>query len=272
MMKTKRRYLRPGIRGSLVALAGLVLMSSTFPVVFVGQAQNLLRNEPPFDFSDAFYRRNGIDPNNILARVGTPGVRLPDWAADDSVTDSNRRPFRIRQITGGWDKDGNLIYYVVPGFVNENTFSRDASGDLTAEGMAARATAEKFRAFLFPKTTRNPDGSVASVDLSVALPNRRQDNIFETIDRYFCENVLGLWLVRFVIYTQNGYNAWVHDSDPNHARLQAIATQNGTDRDGTPILQRLSELLSLEADGLVEFRSNPATSSGGGPPRPRWVI
>ena len=272
MMNSKRQKLRLGLRVVLVSIAALSLMSSTLPMVSVGRAQNLLRNEPPFDFNDAFYRRNGIEPNNILARVGTPGVRLPDWADDPSVTDSNRRPVRIRQITGGWDKDGNLIYYVVPGFVNENTFSRDASGDLTLEGQQARETAEKFRAFLFPKTTRNPDGSIASVDLSVALPNRRQDNIFETIDRYFCENVLGLWLVTFVVYTQKGYNAWVHTDDHNHAMLQAIANANGTDRDGTPLLQRLAEILTLKDLGLVQLRSNAAVSSGGGPPRPRWVI
>ena len=271
-MNVKRVFFRLGIKLSIVALGALLLVPSSLPPLAVTEAQNLLRNEPPFDFSDAFYRRNGIEPSGILARVGTAGVRIPDWAPDPSVTDPNKRPVRIRQITGGWDKDGNLIYYVVPGFVNENTFSRNPDGSLTPQGQRARDFAEEFRAFLFPKTARNPDGSIASADLSVALPNRRQDNIFETKDRYFCENVLGLWIVTFVIYTQRGYLAWVNAGDPNHARLQAIANTNGTDRDGTPLLQRLAEMLSLEADGLVEFRSNAAVSSGGGPPRPRWVI
>ncbi|HMG34981.1 MAG TPA: hypothetical protein VKM94_13670 [Blastocatellia bacterium] len=271
-MDKKRKSVSLGIKGGVVALVMLVLGSNLFPIICVGQAQNLLRNEPPFDFSDATYQKNGIAPSNILARVGTPGVRLPDWAPDDSVSDQNKRGIRIRQITGGWDKDGNLIYYVVPGFLNENSFSRDSNGDLTVEGMQARNIAEKFRAFLFPKTTRNPDGSVAGVDLSVALPNRRQDNIFETVDRYFCENLLGLWLVTFVVYTQAGYNAWVHTTDPNHAILQAIANNNGTDRDGTPILQRLAEINSLQGLGLIELRSNPPVFTGGGPPRPRWVI
>ena len=270
-MNTKLKKLKPIIKVTFVVVAAMVLVGSSLqPVVSVGQAQNLLRNEPFFDFNDAFYRKNGIEPNNIIARVGTPGVRLPDWADDTSGTDPNRRPVRIRQITGGWDKDGNLIYYVVPGFITENTFSRDAFGNLTPDGQKARNFAENFRAFLFPKTTRNPDGSIASVDLSVALPNRRQDNIFETKDRYFCENVLGLWLIAFTIYTQAGYNAWVHPNDPNHATLQAIANSNGTDRDGTPILQRLSEIETLQSMGLVELRNNPVP--GGGPPRPRWVI
>jgi len=273
MMNTKLKSLKLVIKGTLVAAAVVALVGfSLQPLVSVGRAQNLLRNEPFFDLNDDFYRRFGIEPNNIIARVGTPGVRTTDWADDTSGSDPNRRPIRIRQITGGWDMSGNLIFYVVPGFINENTFSRDAFGNLTPAGQRARDFAESFRAFLFPKTTRNHDGSIASVDLSVAVPNRRQDNIFETRDRYFCENVLGLWLVAFVIYTQKGYNAWVNASDPNHATLQAIANSNGTDRDGTPILQRLAEINKLLSLGLIELRSNPAVFSGGGPPRPRWVI
>jgi hypothetical protein len=263
MMKIKLR--KPVIKAIAVALAMLITVASIPQLMFsIGQAQNLLRNEPFFDFSDEFYRKNGIEPSAILAHVGTPGVRDTDWAFDTSGTDPNRKPVRIRQITGGWDKDGNLIYYVVPGFVTESTFTPDEAGEM------AKAMAENFRAFLFPKTTRNPDGSIASVQLSVALPNRRQDNIFETKDRYTCENVLGLWLVAFVIYTQKGYRAWVNRHDLNHARLRAIARSNGTDLDGTPLLQRLAEIEELQSRGLIELRSNPPP--GAGPPFPRWVI
>src|SRR5262249_45297057 len=184
-------------------------------------------------------------PSHILARVGTPGVRLTDWAEDNSGTDSNRRNIRIKQITGGWDMSGNLIYYVVPGFVNDNTFSRDSSGNLTPEGQRARNFAENFRAFIFPKTTRNPDGSIASLDLSVALPNRRQDNVFETKDRYFCDDVLGLWLIAFTLYTQAGFNAARNPDDPSHATLQAIADRNGKDLDGNPILQKVADIQNL---------------------------
>lgn len=264
-MKTKRKNLGPVVKAITVALAVLVPVASSLqPLAIVGQAQNLLRNEPFFDFSDDFYRKNGIEPTAIIARVGTPGVREADWAFDPSVTDPNRTSVRIRQITGGWDKDGNLIYYVVPGFITESTFTSDEAGQ------QARAFAEDFRAFLFPKTTRNPDGSIANVELSVALPNRRQDNIFETKDRYSCENVLGLWLVAMVIYTQKGYLAWVTPSDPNNRLLRDIARLNGTDLDGTPLLQRLAEIDELLSRGLIEIRTNPLP--GGAPPFPRWVI
>jgi hypothetical protein len=270
-MNTKLKDLRAVNRVALAVVAATVLAGAILqPLVFVGQAQNLLRNEPPFDFNDDFYRKNGIEPTHILARVGTPGVRLTDWATDNSGTDPNRRNIRVRQITGGWDMSGNLIYYAVPGFVNENTFSRDSSGNLTPEGQRARNFAENFRAFIFPKTTRNPDGSIASVDLSVALPNRRQDNVFETKDRYFCDNVLGLWIIAFTLYTQAGFNAAINPNDPNHGVLQAIADRNGKDRDGTPILQTVADIENLVSLGLVELRNNPLP--GGGPPRPRWVI
>ena len=135
---------------------------------------------------------------------------------------------------------------------------------------SSETSAENFRAFIFPKTTRNPDGSIASVDLSVALPNRRQDNVFETKDRYFCDNVLGLWIIAFTLYTQAGFNAAINPNDPNHGVLQAIADRNGKDRDGTPILQTVADIENLVSLGLVELRNNPLP--GAGPPRPRWVI
>jgi len=277
MMKTIRNNLRLGIREGAIAIVALVLVAVTFPVVFMGKAQdNLLRNEPPLDFSDDFYRKNGIDPDKIFQRVGTmkgemQGRPTDHWAVYPAVTDSSRTGIRINQITGGWDKNGNLIYYTVPGFiVSEDTFTDDPRTPNINEGAVARALAEDFRAFLFPKQ-RRPDGSFNfNPDLSVALPNRRQDNIFETKDRYFCENLLGLWKAAFVIFTEKGYNAWVNPDDPNHRILQEIADRNSTNLDGTPILQRLEEINLLTGDDLklAELRFNPV----GLPPRPRWVI
>src|SRR5262249_7179605 len=85
---------------------------------------------PPFDFSDAFYLKNGINPANILNRVnGTcPANDMPSCSVvDNSNTDPNRRNIRVLSTTGGFDHEGNPLYYNIFGMVMPNTFTNDAA-------------------------------------------------------------------------------------------------------------------------------------------------
>lgn len=267
MMKGKRKILRRGMRIGVVTLIMFALMSSSAPPTFIqatGGQQNFVKfNEPPFDFSDEFYLVNGINPDNILRRPGNPDRNPNHWIEDNSVTDPTRRGIRILETTGGWDRDGNLIYYSIMGDVVPETFTDDAAG------VRARMLAEDFRAFLFPKTERDDEGNPINVKLSPAPPNRRQDNVFDTKNAYFCENLLGLWIVTFVVYTKKAYNALFRNGDPNARRvLEALIARNGRDLDGTPILNTVADIERLERMGLVELRFNPEVGGDG----PRWVI
>src|SRR5262245_19794685 len=82
--------------------AGAVLALALIP----GEAQQQVpKNPPPFDFTDAFYLQNGIDPTKILNRVdGTcPATDVPSCSVvDNSNTDPNRRNVRVLSTTGGW--------------------------------------------------------------------------------------------------------------------------------------------------------------------------
>jgi hypothetical protein len=255
-----------GIKVGVVVLAALVVGLSSLPPPSVGAFDNL-HNAPPFDFSDSFYRTNGVDIGHILGRPGNPDRPQAHWVLDSSNNDPTRRGVRVLETTGGWDKDGNLIYYSIMGGMIPATFTNDAAG------VRARALAEDFRAFLFPKTTRNADGSVASVRLDPAPPNRRHDNVFDTKNSYFCQNLLGLWLITMVVYTQDGYNAWVHNTNPQvHAVMQEIADRNGTDLDGTPILNTVFDIEHLVELGAAEFRFNAEGGPPAGADGPRWVI
>src|SRR5438876_794858 len=149
------------------ALAAAVsLLSSSM------RADFLRFNPPSFDFSDDFYRTNGIEPTQIPQRVGNPDRPQAHWALDPSNTDPTRRGVRVKETTGGFDKDGHLIYYSIMGIVRPFTFTNDAAG---AE---ARKIADNFRAFIFPKTPRNPNGSPGTVIQDPGPANRRQDNLF----------------------------------------------------------------------------------------------
>lgn len=78
----------------------------------------------------------------------------------------------------------------ITGFVTPNTFTNDAGGQ------AALATAEKSRAFIFPKASGDP--------LSPDPGNRRQDNVFDYV--YDPRNSLGPWTITFPSYTAAAFN------------------------------------------------------------------
>lgn len=212
-------------------------------------------NPPPFDFSDNFYRDNGLNPDAIRERAGNPDRNPAHWTVDNSNTDPDRRNIRILETTGGFNNSGNLIYYSIMGTVFPDTFERDSSGNLTSRGQHAFELANHFRAFLFPKASA---GSI----LSPAPPNRRQDNVFDTRDGYFSNNPLGLWILAFVVYTPKAF------TDAGRKVLDPIAAVNGRDLDGTPILTTADLIDKLAEKGLVEIRNRRLDGSQGFP----WVI
>lgn len=219
-------------------------------------------NPPPFDFSDAFYRSNGIVPENIGERAGTPARNPLHWTVDNSNTDPNRRNIRILETTGGWNDSGNLIYYSIMGTLMPSAFERNPDGTLTARGQRALDIANSFRAFIFVKTQRDANNNPINFVKSPAPPNRRQDNLFDTRNGYFNNNPLGDWILAFPIFTAKAFTA------EGRARLDPIAARNGRDLDGTPILQSASEIDNLAADGFLQILTRAQDGSEGFP----WVV
>jgi hypothetical protein len=182
---------------------------------------------PPFDFSNAFYLANGINPSTIQQRVGGPNSASA-FVAESSAPDANHTNIRITETTGGFNHEGNVLYYTINGFVNPGTFTNDAAGQ------QAMTIAEEFTAYIFPKASGDP--------FSPALSNRRQDNVFDTRNGYSIDNPLGLWTAQFVSFTPAAFN-----TSQGRATLEHLADLNGTNLDGTPILKT-----AMEIDGLVK--------------------
>jgi hypothetical protein len=208
--------------------------------------------QPPFDFSDAYYLANGINPANIRDRVdGTcPASDKPACSVvDNSNTDPNRRNIRVLSTTGGFDHEGNPLYYNIFGMVMPDTFTNDAAGQ------EAMGIANDFEAYIFPKASGDP--------LSPELSNRRQDNVFVTKHGYFQTNPLGLWIAVFVSYTPAAFN-----TAEGQKTLATLAAQNGTDLDGTPIIRKAIEVDVLGRKGLVEEQTRALDGSQG----PPWIV
>src|SRR5215475_10969335 len=95
-----------------MTLLGLPLLAAVPSLAF---AQDADFNPPPCDYSDQFYRDNGIDPTQVVGRFGNARRTGPpatgeqvNWVADTncSVNDPNRRNIRILATTGGFPDDG----------------------------------------------------------------------------------------------------------------------------------------------------------------------
>jgi hypothetical protein len=203
---------------------------------------------PPFDFSDSFYLANGINPANIQQRVGTANSASA-FVVENSSPDANHNNIRITETTGGFNHEGNVLYYTINGFVNPGTFTNDAAGQ------NAMAIAEFFTAYIFPKASGDP--------FSPALSNRRQDNVFDTRNGYSVANPLGLWTAQFVSFTPAAFN-----TSDGQATLAHLAALNGTDLDGTPILKTAMEVDGLEKKGFVIEQHRNFDGSQGFP----WII
>jgi len=207
----------------------------------------------PFDFTDAVYSAHGIVPENIVLRVGDAS-RAGDFVVDNTNTDPNRRNIRTIETTPGTTGTSGLTYANIFGVLNSTSFTRAAAGNLTTAGQQAFDTAERFRVFIFPKAS---NGSI----LDPFLPNKRQDNLFDTRDGYFSNDPLGMWVAVWVVYTPKAFTA------EGKKELDPIAAINGRALDGTAILTSPSQVDNLAAKGLVELRTRPVDD-----PVFRWVI
>ena len=236
----------------IFALAGFVLLAGlAFNTTGLADGNDL--GTSPFDFTDAVYRAQGIVPENIVLRVGDAS-RSGDFVVDNTNTDPNRRNIRTIETTPGTTGSSGLTYSNIFGVLNSMSFERGSGGQLTSRGQQAFDTAERFRVFIFPKAS---NGSI----LDPFLPNKRQDNLFDTRDGYFSNDPLGLWVAVWVVYTPKAFTA------EGKKELNPIAANNGKDLDGTAILTSPSQIDNLAAKGLIELRTRPVDD-----PVFRWVI
>lgn len=251
-MRTNRNTSKWALWMAVLALALTAATALHFSANVSASGGNDLGTSP-FDFSDAAYRAHGIVPENIVLRVGT-AARGGDFVIDNSNTDPNRTNVRTIETTPGTTGSSGLTYANIFGVLNSTSFERNASGQLTARGQAAFDTAERFRVFIFPKAS---NGSI----LDPFLPNKRQDNLFDTRDGYFSNDPLGIWVAVWVVYTPKAFTS------EGRKELDPIAATNGRDLDGTAILTSPSQVDNLASKGLIEVRTRPVDD-----PVFRWVI
>jgi hypothetical protein len=309
---TKRKLLLLVLKATLTALGIMLALGVSYPWL-PASVRAAIKLPPPFDFNDDFYHKNGIcldaskdanlgcqvGINNLGAdsRVGFfPGTdtgaefgTVPstfggtqNWFVDTTNTDptrgGNSGGIRAAQTTGGFDKDGNLIYYSIMAPVPDDRFFTSQNDN--GAGLRALTLANNFRAFIFPKQLKGgvmrfdpcpvgtqpgtPDAATCVV-LNPPPGNRRQDNLFQTQNSYFCGNLLGLWLIEMVVFTPQSQTL------EGQQALAALVAKNGATLDGTPVFKTLDQINQFVNAGFVQLLELPHQKHPG-PGDPRYVV
>lgn len=185
-----------------------------------------------FDFADAYYQQNGVNPAAIEGRR-QPVLPLATSDTPPFPYENHTRALLTLPAYGG---SGEVEFFTVLGGGSAALFTSES----------ARANAERYREFIFPKRGTDP----------VGLGAFRQSVVLDTRHGYFSNDPLGLWLHVWVAYTNAAFN-----TAGGQRTLADLAAKNGRDLDGTPILTSASDIDNLAAAGYVTLTTRPLTDT-----------
>src|SRR3712207_2309341 len=122
------------------ALAALAALCASAAVPARADVEDRL-----YDFTDAYYLQNGVNPAAIVGR------RQPGPAAVvDNPIFPFQRPVRATLTFPAYDHSGNTEYFTVLGAGSTAMFTNDAAG------RRARQIADKYIEYVFPRRDANP--------------------------------------------------------------------------------------------------------------------
>jgi hypothetical protein len=185
-----------------------------------------------YDFTDAYYLQNGVDPAAI---DGRRQAVLP-LATQDLPFFSYQRDVRMLLTLPAYDHSGHAEYFTVLGGLVGNAFTNNAAG------RRARSIADSSPEYLFPRKGTDPMG----------LGAFRQSGVLDMRNGYFSNNKLGLWIHTWVSFTPAALT-----SREGIRALNDLAARNGRDLDGTPIIATVSDIDNLYSRGYVTKSTRP---------------
>lgn len=249
-----KRANAPVKRLCVVALAVIVLAVCQASPAFGQNSTDPNKNPAQFDFADSFYTANGMNLNAINAAndgrvcVNSPGV------IDNTNTSPIHNNCRNPTTIAVFDRNGNVAFFnVMAVLADVSSFNLN-----DPNGVESHTQGNKFRAFFSP-SQKDTNGNIATtpcspttssgvgcVTLTAAENHQRQERTFDTDTTYFCRDILNLWRITYVIFTAQAFT-------PQGQKILApFAQANGTNSDGTPILNKTVDIDNLQAQGLVQ--------------------
>ena len=184
-----------------------------------------------YDFTDAYYQQNGINPAAIDGRR-QPGP----LAAADTPIFSFQRPVRALLTLPAYDHSGNNWFFTVLGGLSANGFTANSAGQ------RERQIADTSPEYIFPRRGTDPLG----------LGALRQSVMLDMRNGYFSNNKVGIWIHVWVSYTNRALT-----TAEGQRKLADLAQRNGLDLDGTPIIANASEIDDLFKAGFITKQTRP---------------
>jgi hypothetical protein len=185
-----------------------------------------------YDFTDAYYLQNGVNPAAI---AGRRQAVAPSGTTDRPIY-RYQRDVRSLLTLPAYDHSGNFEYFTVLGGLSAVGFTNNAAGQ------RARQIADQSVEYVFPQRAADP----------FSLGATRQSVILDMRNGYFSNNPLGLWIHVWVSYTDRALK-----TADGIKTLKDLARRNGLDRDGTPIIRTIGEIDTLFGKGYVTKRVLP---------------
>lgn len=184
-----------------------------------------------YDFTDAYYSQNGVDPALIDGRR-----QVGPLAAETRPNFSYQRPVRALLTLPAYDHSGNVEFFTVLGGISDGAFTKNSAGQ------KARQIADASPEYIFPRQGTDP----------VGLGAMRQSVVLDMRNGYFSKNKLGLWIHVWVSYTPKALT-----TAGGKKALAELAKKNGTDLDGTPIIESVGDIEDLFKKGYVTKTMRP---------------
>jgi hypothetical protein len=186
-----------------------------------------------YDFTDAYYLQNGVNPALIGGRMEA-GTGI---AVTDNPIFSYQRNVRALLTLSAYDHSGNINYFTVLGGISASAFTADSAGQ------NARGIADSFTEYLFPQAGTDPIGFTF-----------RQSSVLDMRNGYFGKDQLRLWIHKWVNFTPKALT-----TRAGKQFLNGMARKNGKSFDGTPIIAGTSDIDSLLSKGYITVVTRPDT-------------
>lgn len=182
----------------------------------------------PYDFSDMYYKENGIDPSMIISRrTGDDGQSVFDVPIGPNFNE-----IRVIATIPAYTYNGEVSFWYPLGELSPAAFLDD-------RGAKAMEEAKMFPIYVFP------DRRIAELH-SYALSRQAPiiDNLWSVIADTTM-NPLGIRAIIIVNYTGKAFD------DQSVPVMNYFLKKNGTSIDGTPIIKSLDDIRYLERRGLI---------------------
>ncbi|MEZ0326425.1 MAG: hypothetical protein ACAH95_11010 [Fimbriimonas sp.] len=189
-----------------------------------------------YDFTDSYYRKNGINPAAISGRRQA----VAPLAVQDGPMFWYQRDVRALLTIPAYDHSSNPWFFTVLGGFNTSAFTPDSAG------ANAKAIADRSFEYVFPSRGVDP----------LSLGGGRQSNLLDMRNGYFSNNRLGLWVHVWVNYTDKAFNTY-----GGKQMLSSIAQKNGLALDGTPLIKTVGDIDNLYKGGYVTKTKRPQTDN-----------